>query len=79
MSTTTAEITTQEEIAWELKVVTKDTEQPVPGVTLSNVVWNMENSLGVWVLDATNPALAVFKPSGPGIVNLFATANVTIS
>lgn len=79
MSTTAVEITTQQEIAWELKVVTKDTEQPVPGARLSNVVWNMDNSLGVWVPDATNPALAVFKPSGPGIVNLSVTADVTIS
>ena len=79
MSNPQAEIDLQEEMAWQLQVGTKDTEQPIPGAKLSNVVWNLDNPIGTWVPDATNPALAVFKPSAPGIVNLSATAEVTIS
>lgn len=72
-----AEIELQEEIPL-LLAVTDGKGNIVPGATISNVVWNETNQLGIIAPDPENPAKAVFKPNKPGTVNFTATATITI-
>lgn len=76
---TEATIPLADEIPLILMVVNAKTGNPVSNAHLSGVVWKMDNTIGQIVTDPNNPNLAIFQPSKPGVTNITATAEITIS
>jgi len=80
MSATTpisAEIDLQETIPVIIQVVSKATGKPIPGATVSNVVWNEDNTIGAFI-PTSDPNTFFFTPSKAGTMNFSATATVNL-
>jgi hypothetical protein len=74
-----AQISLSQKIPLILSVVDKKTGQNVPNAILSGVIWHQDNPIGQILPDPQNPNLAIFAPSEPGVVNISASATITIN
>jgi hypothetical protein len=72
---TEAEINITQTIPIILTPILMATGKPIPGATVSNVVWAEDNQIGAFS-PTSDPNTFLFTPSKAGTMNFSASANV---